>query len=601
MIDQSLEWRESEADPRMMGNTVSVDAAIRSYRVPSLALKLIVAVTGAMLLGLPVFGYALIAEHNAAFARYTTANGFVVAIAELKQATASLHHAEGRFNQTGREDEHNDVHHSLHNVNFIVNAILEDNPSRAMREELSRFNTALSHHYNAMMAFHFATDDTEWHRKALAGNSDENDLMNSADAMNSLAKEDASKAETDFNATSNAMGVVLVFADAGLVACGTALFLLYRRRVQRLTDTEKHLAADIGHLRAAFDESTSRLGQVENLFKSSLAVTNITMFIQNRERAISWIHNPKFGNGSSLIGKRDEDFMPPEAYQQTVPFKEDILRSGRGNHLEYSYRDEGRLVHKWLQIDPILEQGAVIGLIGVALDVTERRSREAKIETLAAQLSHRNQNLIAVISAISRQLLNTSATLGDFDRRFTTRLHAIARSFDLIVSRDWQGTPLRELVNTHIRAIDVGLVNRMTVQGHDVLAASDHAEAIGAALHELVQNAISYGALSSASGHVSIDWWIDEDLFGPRTLSFVWHETDGSTRIPRLDHRGYGLNVLEKIVPRRLDGKAFLVAQPGGLKWRLRCPWPDPQSFLIAEENDARVLPLGHEIDPVSS
>ena len=44
---------------------------------------------------------------------------------------------------------------------------------------------------------------------------------------------------------------------------------------------------------------------------------------------------------------------------------------------------------------------------------------------------------------------------------------------------------------------------------------------------------------------------------------------------------------IEKIVPRQLNGKAFLRVQPGGLKWRLQCPWPDPVA-LAERERDIR-------------
>jgi hypothetical protein len=58
---------------------------------------------------------------------------------------------------------------------------------------------------------------------------------------------------------------------------------------------------------------------------------------------------------------------------------------------------------------------------------------DAKIEALAAELVHRNQNLLAVVAATARRMVSTSASLAEFERGFIARLQSISRSFDLIV------------------------------------------------------------------------------------------------------------------------------------------------------------------------
>ena len=355
-----------------------------------------------------------------------------------------------------------------------------------------------------------------------------------------------------------------------LLGIGT-LFALTHRRTGKAGLHQKNLRNEIRALRAAVQDRTTRLDQVDTLFKFSLAASRFTMYVQNAELAITWVHNSKFGDAASLMGKHDQEFMPPEAWQQTVKFKRDILKSGTGNQLDYAYTLDGRTIYKRLQIEPILDAGQVIGIIGIAHDVTDQKQRELKIDTLAAELAHRNQNLIAVISAIARQMVKTSDTLPEFEERFTTRLHSIARSFDLIIGKDWQGASLHDLVCGQIKAVDHQLLDRINISGKDVLLCPEFVEAIGAAIHELTQNALAYGAFAAPVGSVNIHWSIDTDLFGHEQLSFIWSESDGSDNMPSINRRGFGLNMLEKIIPKSLNGTANIVTQPGGIQWHMRC------------------------------
>lgn len=583
MVDEGFQWSEdhwsAQAIPGLKADPVAQAIPWLSGRL----LQMAVGFSALLLFAATIWGYQLISSYNQSFQRYVAAQDFRVQALELSKAVTALFHAEARFTETGLEDEHEDVHHTLHDVHTGVTHILETAPSDELRQALTQMNAGLNEHFKALMSFQDTmTDDQSSQRKVFLQIPPDR-LQGPLNQILAVAKQTALEVEADFKSTSGQMWVAVGSADLALLIGGTALFALHRRRVQTLATNEKNLSDRNTTLRAAVEDRTTRLGQVETMFKSSLAASNMTMFIQNTDLIVSWIHNPKFGNGASLIGKRDQDFMPPEAWHQTVKFKQEVIKGGVGRHLEYSYSIDGRTIHKWLQIDPIMEAGRVIGIIGVALDVTERRQRESKIEALAAELAHRNQNLIAVISAMARQMLNSSETLNEFKNRFTTRLHSIARSFDLIIGEDWQGAPLLELVHAQIKTVDQALLNRIKISGKEILVRPESAEAIGAAIHELTQNALAYGAFAKPTGSVTIDWWVDTDLFGQNTLSFVWDETDGTDIIPTLNHHGYGMNVLEMIVPKSLNGNAFVVAQPGGLKWRMRCGWTDPTPQKIED------------------
>ena len=75
-------------------------------------------------------------------------------------------------------------------------------------------------------------------------------------------------------------------------------------------------------------------------------------------------------------------------------------------------------------------------MLGVALDMTERRDREDHIAFLMRELAHRSKNLVAVIQAIAHQTARHSDKISDFTERFSARLVSLARTQDLLTGKD---------------------------------------------------------------------------------------------------------------------------------------------------------------------
>jgi two-component sensor histidine kinase len=95
------------------------------------------------------------------------------------------------------------------------------------------------------------------------------------------------------------------------------------------------------------------------------------------------------------------------------------------------------------------------------------------------------------------------------------------------------------------------------------------------ALHELCTNAVKYGALTQASGHVTIDWNIAADSDGALRLRFLWAEVGGPPVTPP-GSRGFGSRLLERGLARELGGTVTLDFAADGLKCRIDVPLPVP-------------------------
>jgi PAS domain S-box-containing protein len=201
--------------------------------------------------------------------------------------------------------------------------------------------------------------------------------------------------------------------------------------------------------------------------------------------------------------------------------------------------------------------------ICVAQDMTERKAHEEQVHFLMREAYHRVKNLLGLVQTIARQSGRGSE---EFVGRFIERIQALAANQDLLVLNQWQGTSLEDLVRAQLAHFADLVGSRIMVHGPKLHLNAAAAQAIGLAIHELATNAGKYGALSTDTGRVEVDWRRDGETF-----AMNWTERGGPpVRAP--DHQGFGTTVIDAMVKRAVDGDVELDYASVGLKWRLTCP-----------------------------
>jgi two-component sensor histidine kinase len=233
---------------------------------------------------------------------------------------------------------------------------------------------------------------------------------------------------------------------------------------------------------------------------------------------------------------------------------------------------DGHLIDVSISVAPMYDEaGRLVGISAIIADIGERKARERHIEFLMRELAHRSKNLLAVVQAIAGQTARHSSSLQGFQARFSQRVHALARSQDLLVARDWKGANLAELVRSQLAPFADETATRIDMRGPEIEIRADLVHSITLAVHELATNAAKYGALSVPEGHVAISWELNGMHAENRHFRISWHESNGPTVSPPAK-KGFGHVVISDMVASSLRGEVTLEYAREGLRWTLDMP-----------------------------
>jgi PAS domain S-box-containing protein len=202
----------------------------------------------------------------------------------------------------------------------------------------------------------------------------------------------------------------------------------------------------------------------------------------------------------------------------------------------------------------LLSDGTVIE---VNRDVTEQKRTRDQIATLAREAEHRSKNLLATVQATVN--LSQSDTSEGLKRAIEGRIQALANVNSLFVDSHWIGADLSTIATREFAPYSQKSKTRVRINGPQVLLEPRAAQTIAVVLHELATNAVKYGALSTANGHIDLQWSHEA---GGR-LHLRWTETGGPA-VETPTRMGFGGRVIEQMIG-QLKGETRFDWHPEGL------------------------------------
>jgi PAS domain S-box-containing protein len=214
--------------------------------------------------------------------------------------------------------------------------------------------------------------------------------------------------------------------------------------------------------------------------------------------------------------------------------------------------------------------GKLIGAINMLVDISERKRAESQQKVLIDELNHRVKNTLATVQSLAAQTARHAESLSDFGPRFEARLVAMARAHDLLTKRYWQDAPLDALVHEVLAPLIVGATEQVRISGPAISLKPRAALSLTMALNELGTNAVKYGALSTDSGELSVDWQVAKEDDRP-LIDLRWSERGGPPVTPP-SRRGFGSRLMERCIEGDLGGNLDLAFEVSGVDCRMNIP-----------------------------
>lgn len=200
-------------------------------------------------------------------------------------------------------------------------------------------------------------------------------------------------------------------------------------------------------------------------------------------------------------------------------------------------------------------------------DVTDRRVHETQNEILFAETRHRMKNLLGIVRSLARQTEVDGRSAQDYRDAFLGRLQALAEAEDLTLLSD-APAELRALLQ---RAVKPAGADRCRIAPAPAVALNRRQVVpMSLILHELVTNALKYGALSRSDGVVTIAWSLEE-RDGKNVLQIDWREENGPAVTPPA-RTGYGSKLIHISAVHGLRGTVETKYEPTGLQVRISVP-----------------------------
>ena len=188
-------------------------------------------------------------------------------------------------------------------------------------------------------------------------------------------------------------------------------------------------------------------------------------------------------------------------------------------------------------------------------------------DSLTRELNHRVKNSLANVLSIISLTRRRANRLEEFADGLEGRVRALSATHDLLTDSQWGMTALRDVVETELRPYLGDDEHTVDMSGPQVELAPNDALSLGLAIHELATNACKYGAFSQRGGNVSVKW----ELLDEGTARLVWQESGGPP--VSADHtRGFGTDLLEKIVAHEFSRPIEIEFAPGGVRCVLTIP-----------------------------
>lgn len=308
------------------------------------------------------------------------------------------------------------------------------------------------------------------------------------------------------------------------------------------------------------------------MMERALRSAGISIVFQDSRLEMAYAENlPAHFQDLFRPGMTDADLFGSAYGDYLHALKMKVLDTGLATTAEIEVNVGGEMRSYELKVERASERVSH-GVLTVLSEVTETRHREKVLKSLLRELSHRSKNLLAIIQGIATQTARNTLSLDGFLVKFRGRLQSLSNSQDLITDSSWRGAYLFELAQKQFAPYWPETAGSLPIYGINAHMTPNAAVHLGLALHELIVNSASFGAIAGGAASITLNCR-EAELNGRRAIEVTWAEAlPDKTEIHEFSENSFGKTVLERVVPSSMNGKAELKLIPGRIEYSLLVP-----------------------------
>ncbi|MEZ2133103.1 MULTISPECIES: CheR family methyltransferase [unclassified Sinorhizobium] len=292
-----------------------------------------------------------------------------------------------------------------------------------------------------------------------------------------------------------------------------------------------------------------------------------------------------FTNQSEMaaLGRGWLEPVHPDDRERVIEAWKHTERTGT---LEIEHRlwnvEEGayRAVH--LRGRPVTDDaGKIVEWFGTTTDIHDMLLLQERQRILLHELQHRVRNTLAIVRSIARRTAERTGSVKEYADELDHRIMAMARTQTLLTHAPDSTIDLKKLISAELEAHEPEGKLHVEIDGPSVSVSGKVAENLGLAIHELLSNAVRYGAFASGNGRLKVSWNVVNSSDAGK-LAINWQEILPSANLAPPAHRGFGSELIEGVVPYQFGGTAQLKFRPEGLLCTIELPLSD--NVRLAEQ-----------------
>ena len=346
---------------------------------------------------------------------------------------------------------------------------------------------------------------------------------------------------------------------------------------QPTTPAQRQAVCIIGTLR---DVSAAKSAEQERERAATLLRT-IVETVPGRLYAKDWQGRMLVANGlamdvigkpwSEVAGRTAIEFLHDRGHaEEVMQTDRRIIEQGKTETVEESVTTPEGQADTWLSTRTPLRgvNGQIIGLVGLSIEITERKRLEDRMQLMIDELNHRVKNTLMTVQAIALQTL--AGVAPEIRQVLEDRLLAVASAHEILTRENWEGAGLPDVVAAALIPFQTPGRIRFRTSGPGLQLRPRASLALAMGLHELATNSLKYGALSAETGLVEIQWEVAEANI-PK-LCLTWTERGGPPVVPP-SRAGFGTRMIERTLAQDLGGTTQIsFDNPAGVMCHVEAP-----------------------------